>query len=612
MNLHDKHNGKLKGKLNQRMIPNEITLKTFLLALVSCCLLAVLPARADVDNRLLNQRLSELDELIQDGYRQMRLKELRIAQCRGQMKRNVSLEERYRNNLQLYQHYMVYDSDSAMCLINCNLQIAHCLGRKDWQADCMIEKSFIFTATGMLKEAEDELDKIDTPQLPYESLLNYYDKKIYMYSHCSQYQGHLEDALGNEYYLKEMAYRDSIDCLIKPEHPMYLWYKGWMVLYKDQEMTDVVRMLKAVVDSAPMESRLDAMNAYMLARLYEESDRMDDFAYYLTLSAMADVRTCNRDIASLYELGRYLFEQGDVDRAYSYIHYCLQQAQLYRNRIRLLDITQTLNDIHQSYQDRTDRQQQRLKLYLITISLCALVLLFSLFYIIRLLRKIDRQRVQLRESNHKLSEHVQEISSTREQLTETHAQLQEQNAQLEQTVSQLKVLRLQQEQTLEQLQESNFVKEEYIGYVFTMCSNYIDKLNDYRKGVNRKIKAGQLAELKQQTDTPETVQMELKEFYRTFDTIFLNVYPNFVSDFNALLRPEEQIVLREGELLNTDLRIYALVRLGINDSTKIASFLHCSPQTVYNNRLKIRNKAVIPKENFAQVVGSLGKYGHNV
>ena len=229
--------------------------------------------------------------------------------------------------------------------------------------------------------------------------------------------------------------------------------------------------------------------------LYKDQE-MTDFAYYLTLSAMADVRTCNRDIASLHELGRYLFEQGDIDRAYSYIHYCLQQAQLYRNRIRLLDITQTLNDIHQSYQDRTDRQQQRLRSYLITISFCALVLLFSLFYIIRLLRKIDRQRVQLRESNHKLSEHVQ---------------------------------------------ESNYVKEEYIGYVFTMCSNYIDKLNDYRKGVNRKIKAGQLAELKQQTDTPETVQMELKEFYRMFDTIFLNVYPNFVSDFNTLPRPLKEL-----------------------------------------------------------------------
>ena len=99
----------------------------------------------------------------------------------------------------------------------------------------------------------------------------------------------------------------------------------------------------------------------------------------------------------------------------------------------------------------------------------------------------------------------------------------------------------------------------------------------------------------------------LKEFYHSFDAIFLHVYPDFVEDFNSLLRPEERIVLKEGELLNTELRIYALVRLGISDSVKIAEFLHCSPQTVYNNRLKTRNKAVIPKEKFADTVRSLGK-----
>ena len=99
----------------------------------------------------------------------------------------------------------------------------------------------------------------------------------------------------------------------------------------------------------------------------------------------------------------------------------------------------------------------------------------------------------------------------------------------------------------------------------------------------------------------------MKEFYHSFDAIFLHVYPDFVEDFNALLRPEERIVLKEGELFNTELRIYALVRLGISDSVKIAEFLHCSPQTVYNNRLKTRNKAIIPKEEFAETVRSLGK-----
>ncbi|MGN0309581.1 MAG: DUF6377 domain-containing protein [Bacteroides sp.] len=594
------------------MIPTESTFKTLLLAFISCCLMVAMQVQANVNDKLLEQRLCELDELLLHSDRQVRMLELRIAQCRSKQRSDESPEVRYQHNMKLYQHYMVYDSDSAMSLLNANQRIAAQLHRKDWLAECRIEKSFIYTATGMLKEAEEGLNGIDRQALSYENLLNYYDQMIFLYSHFSQYHGHRDNSLGKAYLLKEMAYRDSIDCLVKPENPLYLWYKGWKILDTEADRTDVVRLLKAVVDSASLDSRLDAMNAYILAKLYERSGNARAHVYYLALSATADVRICNRDIASLYELGHYLHEQGDIDRAYSYIHYCLQQAQLYRNRIRMLDITQTMSSIHQGYLHRNKQQQQRLKASLLTSILCALVLLLLLFFILRLYKKLNRQRLLLVESNLKLSSHVQEITSTRERLTEAHAQLQQQNAWLEQTVSELKQLKQEQEKTLEQLRESNYVKEEYIAYVFTICSSYIDKLNEYRKGVNRKLKAGQLAELKQQTDTPASLQVELKEFYHTFDTIFLNVYPNFVSDFNALLRPEEQIVLREGELLNTDLRIYALVRLGINDSTKIASFLHCSPQTVYNNRLKIRNKAIVAKENFAQVVGSLGKYGQNV
>ena len=156
------------------------------------------------------------------------------------------------------------------------------------------------------------------------------------------------------------------------------------------------------------------------------------------------------------------------------------------------------------------------------------------------------------------------------------------------------------------LEEADRVKEACLAHVFQLCSTYISKLDEQRKLVNRKIKAGQINELRQQTETP-LVKAELKEFYDNFDEIFLSVYPNFVRDLNSLLRPEEQIVSREGEKLNADLRVYALVRLGINDSTQIADFLHCSTQTVYNNRLKMRNKSLLSKDEFARRVCTLGR-----
>ena len=202
-------------------------------------------------------------------------------------------------------------------------------------------------------------------------------------------------------------------------------------------------------------------------------------------------------------------------------------------------------------------------------------------------------RSKLHEMNEELNRHVDNLSEAQRQLKEANDKLQTLNVKLKDVNTQLR--------------ESNYVKEEYIGYVFSICSSYISKLDEYRKNINRKLKANQVDEVKVMTGRSTMAQSELKEFYGNFDAIFLHVYPDFVKDFNELLKPEEQIQLKEGELLNTELRIYALVRLGINDSVKIAEFLHCSPQTVYNNRLKVRNKAIVPKEKFAETVRSLGK-----
>ena len=275
--------------------------------------------------------------------------------------------------------------------------------------------------------------------------------------------------------------------------------------------------MKEELASASFDSRKDAMNAYILAIMYRDEGNEDEYFRYLILSAMADIRSANHDIASLEELGKTLYERGYIDQAYSYLNY----------------------------------------------------------------------------ANQTLNKHVGELEKAHMQLAEVNSQLQSLNEQLLDTNS--------------KLTESNYVKEEYIGYVFNICSSYISKLDEYRKNINRKIRTGMVDEVKKMTDSSTLAANELKEFYSNFDAIFLHIYPDFVSDFNALLQPDKQIIPKEGELLNTELRIYALVRLGISDSVKIAEFLHCSPQTVYNNRLKTRSKAIVPKEHFADIVKSLGK-----
>lgn len=536
--------------------------------------------------------LSRLDSFIMKKDDFIAEKENKIKALHKQNQSIRSKEERYWLNKVFYDEYFVYNSDSALVYVEQNLQIARELNKKEWLAEWKIKKSFILSATGMLTEALEELKDLSGKQLNHELKIEYYGQMMYLYSHFGQYSGDDNVNLREGYYLKEVTYKDSIYATIRPEDPFYLWYKGWKFLGTN-EMAPVIKELSEAVDSSQHDTRRDAMNAYILACLYRDSGQRDEYIKYMIYSAMADVRTANKDIASLEELSKVLFELGDIDRAYTYINFCSQNALFYRNRVRVVGISSVQDSIHQAYQERNLQQEARLRIFLLVVSALSIILLISIFYIYMQMKRLAHSRSKLNEANRLLNKHVNELSDAHQRLAEANNQLLSLNEQLKDANSQLR--------------ESNYVKEEYIGYVFTICSNYISKLDEYRKNINRKIKAKQIDEVKTMTDTPTVAQNELKEFYHNFDAIFLHVYPNFVNDFNALLHPEEHIVLKEGELLNTELRIYALVRLGINDSVKIAEFLHCSPQTVYNNRLKTRNKAIIPKEHFAETVKSLGK-----
>ena len=540
----------------------------------------------------IKELLVRLDSLIAQKNTFAMLKEAKIAQLHKLRKDVRTLEERYWLNKNLYDEYCVYNVDSAMNYVAGNLDIVYRQNDKYRQMEWKIKKSFLLAATGLLKEAQDELDGVSGGSLPKELLVDYYGQMLYLYSHFNQYTGSEMGTLHEHYAQLERVYKDSLNMVLTPEDPLFLWYKGQVVQGTDSMYVFKERLQKGILNSA-FDTRRDAMNAYVLACFYRESDEQENYLTYLIYSAMADVRISNKDIASLEELAGVLFSLGDIDHAYVYMSYCLQNALAYRNRVRVVGISAVQDTIHQIYQERNQRQEARLRMYLVLVSVLSLISLFAFLYIYKQMKRLKQSRQQLNEANNRLNKHVEELSKMHGQVAETNVQLTSLNEQLRDTNNQLR--------------ESNYVKEEYIGYVFSICSNYISKLDEYRKNINRKLKANQLEDVKALTDTHSMAQNELKEFYHNFDAIFLHIYPDFVSDFNALLHPDEQIVLKDGELLNTELRIYALVRLGITDSVKIAEFLHYSPQTVYNNRLKTRNKAIIPREEFAAVVRSLGR-----
>ncbi|MDR2449871.1 MAG: DUF6377 domain-containing protein, partial [Prevotellaceae bacterium] len=245
---------------------------------------------------------------------------------------------------------------------------------------------------------------------------------------------------------------------------------------------------------------------------------------------------------------------------------------------RIVELASLYSIVNTAYLTKTMRQKKELQRYVILISVLFFFLVISGFYVYRQMRKVSRIKRELYETNLKLAElnkHTKHINN----------QLQKVNA---------------------QLSEVNHIKEEYIAQFFDICSGYIDKLEDYRKMLYKKAGSNQHEELFKILKSTTLVDEERKKLYETFDTIFLNLYPSFVEDFNSLLIHEEQVVLKPGERLNTELRIFALIRLGITDSMKIAGFLRYSLSTIYNYRTKARNNAIVSRDEFDEMLMNIG------
>lgn len=538
------------------------------------------------------QLLATLDSILVQTGELASQKELKIAQLKKKLSNAANFEEEFWINKMLYDESFVFNADSAMKYVDRNIQIATELKKKDWQDEWLINRSFMFAATGLLKEAGEVLEKVDSTSLSDGLKLSYYYQRSYLYSHLGQYMGD-QKQVNNKYYNEFENANKHMLVLVRPKDPLYWWCVASCNELSPED--SLFSALENVVLSSHHNTRLDAMNAYGLSNMYKRIGDKEKTMIYLIYSAMADLRVCNRDIASLQELSSLLYDAGDIDRAYAYMNYCLKAALLYPNRVRIINISTELDKIYANYQQRDIRWRNSLQNYLYVVTFFSIILVLALIGLYRQTKKLRKSRTELDSANHSLNQHVVELSQMHKQLALANQELQNLN----------ELLR----SANQKLQESNDVKEEYIGYVFSICSNYISKLDEYRKNINRKLKTGQFEEARQLTDNSSLTQNELKDFYANFDAIFLRVYPDFVADLNSLLRPEEQILLKDASELNTEVRIYALVRLGINDSVKIADFLHCSPQTVYNHRLRMRNKAIIPKDKFAEAVRLLGRGG---
>ena len=298
--------------------------------------------------------------------------------------------------------------------------------------------------------------------------------------------------------------------------------------------------------------------------------------YWLAQSALADIKNAVMDQASLWSLAEKLSREGDLERAHRYVEFSWHCTNRFSTHVRSWLVSPVLTMINDSYKQRLASANKRLTIGMVVVSLLTLLLLALYIYVHRKRRQLAVARNELKQSN--------------DELSALNAQLSALNTQLE-------------NRTLE-LADASRVKEEYIGKFLSLCSQYIDKLDLFRQKVNRKMKAKQLDELYHISQNEDMKTEELAELMQHFDATFLHLFPHFVEEFNALLQPEHRLVKPDNRTLPTDLRIFALIRLGIDDSSRIAEFLHYSPNTIYNYRARVKGKA-LQRDGFEERVRQL-------
>lgn len=565
-------------------------MKRISLFLILTAFAVTLPAFAA--GQSIDALLARLDSVIDNEDAFVKAKKDKIAHLKMAARSAASDEERYWNNRSLYDEYFVFDADSARTYAIKNINIARRLGNKQWEYEWRINKSFTLSVMGFLNNAKDELASIDADELSDANKIKYYGQLAYLYSHMGQLADH-KFVDSEDFDHLSHCYEDSISTLISKEDPGYIWYEASRYIDREIIPDGLIQKVQAAVDSCGLNSRADAMNCYVLSRLYDRKGDVENRMRYLILSGITDVSIANRDIASINELAAILLDQGDIEHAYKYVNYTQNQALLLPNRIRAASLAKTVAEVHWLHEQKLRKAQRNLTVTLAVLSLILIILaMLILLYMLRS-RQLKKSQKKLEDANMELTANMEEITRNKEER--------------DNLIENLRAANSRNEEISSTLREANYVKEECIGAAFALCSSYIDRFEKYRKDVLRLVKEEKWKELKEELIAASYSNRELKDFHRSIDTLFLNIYPDFVRDFNQLLRPEERLTVNPGEL-NTELRIYALVRLGISDSVKIAALLHCSPQTVYNYRLRMRNKAVIPKDTFADAVKSLGKY----
>ena len=545
--------------------------------IIFLCLCTICMCRLHAaDSSRADSLLLKLDQAIKERPIYMEQKELKLVELKRQLHRQIPDEERFAILGTLLDEYRSFNTDSALHMAEEREQIAIRLGNREYIDNARMNKADVLGMTGMYKEVMDLMRNIHIDRLPVDIHPYYYHIYRTVYGLMADYAvTAYEKKLYTELTDK---YRDSLLLVNKDNLLIHTLIQSDQYNVRN-EYDKAIRLLTDYLALQKDYEHDVAICAYTLSESYRLKGDKEKEKEYLIVSAMADMKTAVREYISLRKLAVLLYQEGDIERAYSYVKICMEDAAACNARLRKLEILEIFPIINDAYQQKTEKQQEQMKWALVSISLLSLFLLLAIFYVYKQMKKVAAARREVIDANKRLKE-------LNDELHLSNAQLKEAN---------------------HSIAENSYLKEEYIGRYMDQCSVYLEKMDNYRRSLGKIAATGNVEELYKNIKSSKFIEGELKEFYTNFDNTFLQLFPTFVEDFNALLADDEQISLKAGERMNTELRIFALIRLGITDSVKIAQFLRYSVTTIYNYRTTVRNKAAGDRDLLEQEVMTIGK-----
>lgn len=449
----------------------------------------------------------------------------------------------------LHEAYFTLDFDEAMDCALKMLEEAKLVEDSKLVAQARIRISSTLLAAGIFSEAKDSLRAIRENGLDSKTQAEYFFNFARLYIDMGDY--YQRPIYTDSFRKIGMVYLDSALNVVDRNSPKFYSYKGLRNVVAG-DFDAAVENYDLLFDNYTLEGRQYAVDASTYSYALEQVQRMDEAMAWLIRAAIMDIKLANKENFALIKLADILYHRGDIKQSSKYLNVTMEDATKYGALQRKFQISQLRPIIETEKLNISEKQKSIFQQYAIAVTVLSLVVLGSLFVLFSQYKKLKAAKDQINESNIKL-------------------------------------------------REVNLIKEEYIGFFFKTNSDYIDQMELFRQKIDNKITQNKVSEIRPILNSLN-VKKDREKMYETFDRAFLKIFPDFISKYNSLFEPEHQVQLEDSETLNTELRIYALVRLGIHSTDKIAHILNYSVNTINTYKTRVKNKSKVPNEDFEREI----------